>query len=133
MDQNRTSHCHGVAEVGQERRKPRRNHKCLLETFRSHINTYNIKRIEKIVIRICSPWMVDNTFCSVLRLDPKFITYKSPTFQRKEWLSPKWRGSFEVLGRLYVLSYILTHQFPVPTVNLTHVLTFKRKKIVNDP
>lgn len=66
----------------------------------------------KIIIRTYFPWMAGTTYYSVLRIDPRFMTHKLLAFQRKEWLSPKWWGDIEVLGRLCVLSYVLTHKFP---------------------
>lgn len=117
----------GTEKSGERWKKPGRTHKCLLETFRSHIRAYNIKTSEKI-IRICFPWMAGTTHYSVLRIDPMFITHKSLAFQGKEWLSPKWWDYIEISGRLCVLSCILTHKFPTPTVNQTcHSLKDKCK------
>ena len=46
------------------------------------------REVRKNKIRICFSWMAGITYCHVLRVEPKFMTYKAFTFQRKSGYQP---------------------------------------------
>ena len=63
-----------------------------------------------------------------LKVEPKFMTYKPLTFQRKEWLTAKWSDGVEI----FLLTCVLADKLPIETVNQTNVLISKRQTDVND-
>ena len=85
-------------------------------------------RVSRIAGRRFTIWATRGTLLSFLIVEPKFMTYKPFTFQRKEWLTAKWCDGVEI----YLLRCILVDKFPIGTVNQTNVLISKRQTDVND-